>query len=136
VTASAFSYAFDPSYGGILGTGAYATPADLAIALGESFRVTTENQQLLQDCLDAAAAEIDHILVDAEPSFNPHDPTDYRSIIVKRVNVNRAVEWFKAPATYNGGVGTNEIGALAAPASGFARHAAVLMIVRSNLGVA
>lgn len=101
----------------------YATPADLAAAL--EIRVTPDNEQTLQDCLDAAAGEIDRIMVDL-----PGWPTDPVPALVSRVNINRAVEWWKAPATYNGGVGAidsgNMTGALSAPTTGFGRHAAVL----------
>lgn len=102
---------------------AYATPEQLAEAL--EIRVTPDNQQLLADCLDAAAAEIDHCLADADPNLDPFtDP------IVIRVNVNRGVEWFKAPATYNGGIGTADIGVMTAPTSGFGRYWAALVPLR------
>jgi hypothetical protein len=106
----------------------YATAEDLAEAL--EIRVTPDNQQLLDDCLAAAATEIDLFLVDcdvADPSAMP---------IIGRTNVNRAVEWYKAPATYNGGVGTTETGTMAAPTSGFDRHAAVLTPLRTRWGLA
>lgn len=106
---------------------AYATPADLADAL--EIRVTADNEQLLSDCLDAAATEIDHLL-DGEPITSPPPA------IVSRTNVNRAVEWYKAPQTYNGGVGTTETGAMTAPASGFERHAAALIPLRVRWGLA
>jgi hypothetical protein len=105
---------------------AYAQPEDLAAAL--EIRVTAENQQLLQDCLDAAAAEIDNALTDCV--FVDGDP------LIKRTNVNRAVEWYKAPATYNGGVGTSDIGVLVAPTSGFGRHWMALNPIRHAWGVA
>lgn len=103
----------------------YATVEDLAAAL--EIRVTPENTPQLQACLDAAAAEIDRILVDTDTDF---DPTD--NPLVARVNINRAVEWWKAPATYNGGVGTLDAGNLVAPTSGFGRHAAVLFTLTST----
>ena len=94
----------------------YATVDELAAAL--EIRVTDENTDVLQACLDAATPEIDHIL----------DGTDRRTRddgqLVARVNINRAVEWCKAPATYNGGVGNTDAGTLVAPTSGFERHAA------------
>jgi hypothetical protein len=99
----------------------YATPEQLADAL--EIRVTPENSQALQDCLDAATAEIDRIMADAVV-VNP--PVDTVTAVLTRVNVNRAVEWWKAPATYNGGVGTVDIGMKDAPTSGFGRHAAIL----------
>jgi hypothetical protein len=104
----------------------YATPAELADALG--IRLAPENQQVLQDCLDAAAAEIDRVMSDV-PDWQG-DTAPIASPLVIRVNVNRAVEWWKAPATYNGGIGSldtgNNTGTLNAPTSGFGRHAAVL----------
>ena len=105
---------------------AYATPQDLADAL--EIRLTPENEQVLADCLDAAAAEIDHCLDDA-PMIDPAPP------IVARTNVNRAVEWYKAPAAFNGGVGFADIGTLEAP-SGFERHAAALLPLQTSWGVA
>lgn len=97
----------------------YATPDQLADALG--IHATAENTQALQDCLDAAAAEIDRIMADATTW-----PVDPAPPLVVRVNINRAVEWWKAPAAYNGGVGTVDIGMMTSPTSGFGRHAAVL----------
>jgi hypothetical protein len=103
---------------------AYATPDMLAVAL--ETRVTPANTELLEACLEAAAAEIDHTL---DEITNP--PPE----LVVRTNVNRAVEWIKAPATYNGGVGTVDTGNLAAPASGFERHAAALIPLKSSWGI-
>lgn len=105
---------------------AYATPEQLAEAL--EIRVTSENSPLLRDCLEAAATEIDHFLEGA-PIVNPPQG------LVVRTNVNRAVEWFKAPAAYNGGVGYNDTGTLDAP-SGFERHAAALLPLKTSWGVA
>jgi hypothetical protein len=106
---------------------AYATTEQLAEAL--EIRATAENSQLLRDCLDAATVEIDHFLEGA-PIINP--PMG----LITRTCVNRAVEWFKAPASYNGGVGFSDIGVLATPASGFERHAAVLLPYKTQWGVA
>jgi hypothetical protein len=98
----------------------YATPDDLAQALG--IDANASNTQLLQDCLDAASLEVDRIL--ADDWIVPI--TDPVPSLVKRTEVNRAVEWYKAPATYNGGVGSGDAGTMVAPTSGFGRHAAVL----------
>jgi hypothetical protein len=98
----------------------YATPEQLAEAL--EIRVSPDNQQALQDCLDAATVEIDRILVDM--GGGSIEPT--AAALLTRVNINRAVEWWKAPATFNGGVGTVDTGVISAPTSGFGRHAAVL----------
>ena len=106
---------------------AYATPEQLADAL--DIRVTPDNEQVLSDCLAAAATEIDHFL-DTGSAGEPTAP------IVIRTNVNRAVEWYKAPATYNGGIGSFEQGTLQAPTSGFERHAAALLPLKTTWGVA
>ena len=106
---------------------AYATVAQLAEAL--EMRVTAENTAMLQDCLDAAAAEIDHFFEDGVW-------TEPAPALVVRTNVNRGVEWFKAKDTFNGGVGFEATGVLAAPVSGFERHAAALLPYRVDWGVA
>ncbi len=106
---------------------AYATVEQLAEAL--EIRATAENNQLLNDCLTAAATEIDHFLEWTEV-INPAQG------LLVRTNVNRAVEWFKAPAAYNGGVGYTDTGVLATPASGFERHAAALLPYKTDWGVA
>ena len=113
---------------------AYATPDQLASAL--EIRATPENTDLLADCLDAAAAEIDHFLVDADPAVTDAIAAGDVPAIVSRVNVNRAVEWYKAPATYNGGIGFVDTGVMTAPASGFERYTAVLLPLRVTWGVA
>ena len=106
---------------------AYATTDELAVAL--ETRATAENTALLQSCLDAAATEIDHFLAGAAIVDPP-------IAILVRTNVNRAVEWYKAPATYNGGVGFDQTGQLPAPASGFERHAAALLPLQTSWGLA
>ena len=106
---------------------AYATPQELADAL--ELRLTPENEPVLADCLEAAAAEIDHCLYGTDTTW-PAEP------LVARTNVNRAVEWYKAPATYNGGVGFADVGILVAPRSGFERHAAALLPLQTSWGVA
>jgi glyoxylate carboligase len=108
---------------------AYAEPADLATALGDD-RLATTAAELLQACLDAAAAEIDHELDRVDPLPVP------APALAVRTNVNRAVEWFKAPDTYNGGVGFDQTGVLPAPVSGFERHAAALTPLKQRWGVA
>ena len=104
---------------------AYASPAMLAEAL--ETRATTENTALLEACLEAAAAEIDHAVPGLDPGTVP--------AIVVRVNVNRAVEWYKAPATFNGGVGFDSSGVLPVPATGFERHAAALTPLVHSWGI-
>jgi hypothetical protein len=106
---------------------AYATVDQLADAL--EIRVTDDNTDALQDCLDAAATEIDHFM-EGEPIDAPPQA------IIVRTNVNRAVEWYKAPAAYAGGVGFVETGAMTAPQSGFERHSAALLPLKAHWGVA
>lgn len=108
----------------------YATPEELATAL--RIVVTQDNTALLQACLDAAADEIDHEL-DRRASEPVPSPAP---ALVIRVNVNRAVEWFKAPDAANGGVGFDQVGALPDPGTGFDRHAALLVTYKQQWGVA
>lgn len=107
---------------------AYATPEQLAEAL--RVRVTTTNAQLLDDCLDAAAAEIDADLDRLDPLPDPV-PT-----VISRTNVNRAVEWFKAADAAYGIVGFEQVGLLHAPKDGFARHAVNITRYKQQWGVA
>ena len=81
-------------------------PEELADAL--DVRLTPATEQVLTDCLEAAATEIDHCLDDVAITNPP-------PAIVVRTNVNRAVEWYKAPATYNGGVGFADSGRAGRP---------------------
>ncbi|HKY68597.1 MAG TPA: hypothetical protein VJM49_19585 [Acidimicrobiales bacterium] len=106
---------------------AYATPEQLATGL--NIRVTAENSELLTDCLDAATVEIDHFLAGRVPVAE-------ELAMVGRTNVNRAVEWYKATDTYNGGVGYDQTGVLTAPASGFERHAAAMLPLQTSWGLA
>ena len=101
----------------------YATPEQLAAAL--EIRVVPDNEQALADCLEAAAWEIDHFMADVAITNPP-------PAIIVRTNINRAVEWFKAPATYNGGVGFVDTGVMVAPTSGFERHAAALLPLKQS----
>ena len=106
---------------------AYAMVEDLADAL--DIRVTPDNEAALQGCLDAAASEVDQFLEDSIYADPASMPSPVPPLIV-RTNINRAVEWWKAPAAFNGGVGTVDTGSLKAPASGFERHWAALMPLR------
>lgn len=107
---------------------AYATPDQLAEAL--RVRVSDANRQLLTDCLEAAAAEIDADLDRTEPLPDPPP------VLVSRVNVNRAVEWFKAADAAYGIVGFEQVGLLHAPRDGFARHAVNLTPYKQRWGIA
>lgn len=107
---------------------AYATAEQLAEAL--RIRVTTANQELLDDCLAAAAEEIDADLDRTEPLPSPPPAA------VRRCNVNRAVEWFKASDAAYGIVGFEQVGLLHAPRDGFARHAVSITPWKQQWGVA
>lgn len=109
---------------------AYATVDELAAAL--RLTVTSKNRDVLQSCLEAAAAEIDHAL-----GRLPLDPLpDPTPALVNRVNVDRAVEWFKSSDAAFGGVGFADTGILRVPADGFSRHAAALMPLTQTFGIA
>jgi len=105
----------------------YASRDELAEAL--RIRVTAGNTQLLEDCLAAAAEEIDAALDRVEPLPDPAPAA------VRRTNVNRAAEWFKAADAANGGVGTDQLGALTTPASGFDRHRATILGEKQQWGI-
>jgi hypothetical protein len=107
----------------------YATVEELAAAL--HIRVTPENTPTLEVCLAAAASEIDQT-VDREPD----DPIPVDDPLANRVNVARAVEWWKAADAAFGVIGFNEVGALNAPKDGFARYANALTPLRQRWAVA
>jgi len=115
---------------------AYATVEELAGALRN--RVTPENTDALQACLDAAAAEIDHDVNWLDPTQDPHYPEgDTRSALLNRVNLVRGVEWWKANDAAFGVIGYNDVtGALQAPRDGFARHAITLTPCKERWGLA
>jgi hypothetical protein len=108
---------------------AYATIEELATAL--RVRPTETNTDALQTCLDAAAEEIDHEVdwldVDAE-----HEP----DALLNRVNIVRAVEWWKAQDAAFGVIGFDQAGALQAPRDGFNRHAYALTPRKEQWGIA
>ena len=108
---------------------AYATVDELAAALRVT--VTAANQDALTACLDAAAAEIDHAVnrLDVDP-LPVDDP------LANRVNVLRGVEWFKSNDAAFGVIGFADTGALQAPKNTFARHAATLVVLKQQWGVA
>ena len=106
---------------------AYATADQLAEAL--RIKATTTNQKLLEDCLAAAAEEIDHELDRDEPLGDPPPAS------VSRTNVNRAVEWYKAADAAYGMVGFDQVGVMQAPKDGFARHASAIIDAKQRFGV-
>ena len=91
--------------------------------------MTAANQAQLEACVDAAAAEIDHAVdrIDVLPEGDP---------LANRVNVLRAVEWWKANDAAFGVIGFDQTGALQAPRDGFRRHSAALMPLKVQFGVA
>jgi glyoxylate carboligase len=107
---------------------AYADADQLAAALRT--RVTAENQQLLDDCLAAAAEEIDFDLDRTDPLPVP------TPLMVVRVNVNRAVEWFKAADVNAGSIGTEQTGVMTAPDEGFGKWSLTLRPFKQQWGVA
>jgi len=108
---------------------AYATVEELAAAL--RIRVTPDNTEVLQVCLDAAAQEIDHDVDRVED-----DPIPQGDPLANRVNVLRAVEWFKAQDAAFGVIGFDQTGALSAPRDGFNRHAYTLTPLKEQWGIA
>jgi hypothetical protein len=96
---------------------AYATPEQLASQL--RVRVTGDILTRLQDCLDAAAQEIDTVVVVPEGDPPP---------IVVMVNISRATEWWRDADVAFGVLGLDTTGAgVRAPRDPFARHTNSLM---------
>jgi hypothetical protein len=108
---------------------AYATVDDLAAAL--RIRVTPENTPALQACLDAAAVEINH---DVDRAAD--DPIAADDPLAGRVNLVRAVEWWKSNDAAFGVIGFDQTGALTAPRDGFNRHAYALTPLKRQWGIA
>jgi len=110
---------------------AYATVDQLAAALRT--RVTADNTDALQACLDAAAQEIDH---EADRPADGSNPIPLDDPLAGRVNLLRAVEWWKANDAAFGVIGFDQTGALQAPRDGFARHAYALTPLKTAWGIA
>jgi hypothetical protein len=108
---------------------AYATVTELGAAL--SVNVTAANTDALQACLDAAAAEIDH-----ECDRRADSPIDPADALANRVNLVRAVEWWKSNAAAFGVIGFDQTGTLTAPRDGFNRHAYALTPLVQQFGIA
>jgi hypothetical protein len=114
---------------GTVETTAYATVEELAAAL--RVRANPDNTPALQACLDAAAVEIDHEVDRAEDNPIPAgDP------LANRVNILRAVEWWKANDAAFGVIGFDQTGPLQAPRDGFNRHAFTLTPLKQQWGIA
>ena len=110
---------------------AYCTLAELHLALNKSKPFTTAETEQGQKCIDAAAREIDHY-VDAVAET----PTPEDDVLANRVNVLRAVEWWKSNDAAFGVIGFAETGALQAPRDSFARHGRELVPLKQQWGVA
>lgn len=117
----------------------YATRDELAAALRVA--VTVKNSDLLDACVAAASAEIDHETdrypgdPDADPAV-PGTPIDPADPLAHMVCIARGVEWFKANDAVFGVVGFADTGVLAAPRDTFGRHAATLIPLRQQFGIA
>src|SRR5262245_24528975 len=106
----------------------YATVDELAAAL--RLTVTVKNQDWLQSCVDAAAAEMDHAMGRATSPLPDPPPA-----LVVTVNVARGVEWWKANDAAFGGVGFADTGVLRVPADSFERHALALIPLTEQFGI-
>ena len=107
---------------------AYATVDQLAAAL--RMRASTpEITDQLQSCLDAAAEEIDHDLDRLDPLPAPAPAA------VIQVNIDRAVEWYKAADAAYGIIGFDQTGVVRIPKDGFGRYAANLTPWKQRWGI-
>jgi hypothetical protein len=107
----------------------YASVDELAFALNRP--ASDDVAAVMQMCLDAAALEIDQEC--DRPADDPIPPGD---ALANRVNVARAVEWWKAADAAFGVVGFEQSGVLNAPRDGFNRHAAALSPLKRRWGIA
>jgi hypothetical protein len=108
---------------------AYATVEELGRALRMS--VNDTNTDALQACLDAAAEEIDHEVDWLDPAADHGEDA-----LLNRVNLLRAVEWWKSNDAAFGVIGFDQAGALQAPRDGFNRHAYALTPRKEQWGIA
>lgn len=110
---------------------AYANVDELAAALRVS--AAAVSLSALAACLDAAAAEIDAAIDRVDPAV---PLTSDQLALVNRVNLVRAVEWWKANDAAFGVIGFADTGALQAPRNGFNRHRSALRPLKQQHGVA
>jgi hypothetical protein len=110
----------------------YATIDELASAL--RVRVTAQNTDDLQRCLDAATREIDAWL--DRPTGDPVPPDAESQALAASVNIARGLEWFKANDAAFGAIGFADSGVLRVPGDTFARHAAILIPLKVQYGIA
>jgi hypothetical protein len=106
---------------------AYATPDELAQAL--RVPVTVKNSELLQWCVDAASAQIDHDADRLDIPIPADDP------IAHMVCIGHGVELFKLNDAAFGAVGFDNTGVLTAPRDTFARWSAMLVALKVQFGV-
>jgi hypothetical protein len=108
---------------------AYCTIAELAAAL--RIPVTAANTDGLSACVEAAALEVDDT-IDLAPGDPPIDPANP---LANRVNIVRAVEWWKANDAAFGVLGSTDLGPVRAPKDSFARHALELVPLKGQWGL-
>ena len=109
---------------------AYATVEQLAEVL--RIRVSPENTERLQRCLDDAALEIDF---DLDRLVDDPLPDPAPALIVD-VNLSRAVDHYKAQDAVYGALGYEDIGIIRAPKDSFARHAQAITPYKRQWGLA
>lgn len=93
--------------------------------------MTAANTDKLTACVEAAAAEIDDTI-----DLGPDDPpTDPAHPIANRVNIVRAVEWWKAADAAFGVLGSTDMGVTRAPKEPFDRHRLALVPLKARWGL-
>ena len=106
---------------------AYCTPEEVAAAL--HINLTASNGPQIDKCIAAAATEIDH-------AVDRVDPIPAGDELANRVNVLRAVEWWKANDAAFGVIGFDQAGVMQVPRNGFRRHQAALTPLKQRWGIA
>lgn len=113
--------------------GPYCTVAELAVAIRVT--ATPANTPMMQACIDAAGVEVDDG-IDWKADDPPLETDDPKYALANRVNLLRAVEWWKANDAITGG-GLAESGTLVAPRSSFSlAHGGTLMPLKRQWGIA
>lgn len=117
------------SYGSPLSAQVYASRDQLAAAV--RVQVTGKNADLLDACVAAASAEIEH-----ECGRSVDDPIPVDDPLAHMTCIARGVEWYKANDAAFGALGFDNTGVLTAPVDGFARHAPSLVPLKVTFGIA